>query len=304
MKVMRSYFILPVCLLALLFIVACDQDNPQPTPVPATATPPGASATPTSSPTSTSTATNTATVTSTPTSTSTPTETPQPTFVSVPGPQPTTLVKKDLAEAKQKYDEALAKWNAQNVLEYDIVARNNSTAPFAGVWTLHVSGNQIDVLSFSKLDVITPTTPPDFMVGDALKFMTVEGLFASIDARLTSAAYGAALEARVDYLATFDPDLGYPISVEIRPKPTNKGQDLASSTKVEKLTIIKRATPVPVPPTPVPPPPDTAVPTSAATAIPVMTFTSTAAPTSLSTSTSVPNTGTPAAPVSTASPTP
>jgi hypothetical protein len=210
-------------------------------------------------------------------------------------------VKKDLGEARQKYDESLAKWRSQNVLEYEIIARNASTAPFAGVWNLHVSGDQIAVLSFSKLDVITPTTPPDFMVGEALKFMTVDGLFASVDARLNSAEYGAALEARVDYIATFDPDLGYPISVEIRPKPTNKGQDLASSTKVERLTILKRGTPVPVPPTAVPSI-NTALPISAETAIPITTLTSTPVPTSQSTSTAVLKTATPPASVSTASP--
>ncbi len=303
MKVICPRLLIPICLLTMLLLAACDTDKPVPTPIDATATPVAASPTPTGTATSTLTATSTPTVTDTATSTSTPTETPQPTFISIPVAQPTTLVKKDLAEARQKYDASLAKWRSQNVLEYDVVARNNSTAPFAGVWTLHVNGDQVDVLSFSKLDVITSTTPPDFMVGDALKFMTVDGLFNSIDARLSSAAYGDALEARVDYLTTFDPDLGYPISVEIRPKPSNKGQDLASSTTIEKLTIIKRGTPVPAPPTELPPT-STAVPTSASTAIPVPTFTRTPVPTARSTTTSTPKTTSTSTAVATASPTP
>ncbi|HKP54821.1 MAG TPA: DUF6174 domain-containing protein [Chloroflexia bacterium] len=259
MKVMRLRFILLISLFAIFFITACDPDEkPTPTRIPSTPTP-VSSPTPPGTPTSTPTPTTTPTATNTATPTSTPTETPQPTFVSQPGPQPTTLVTKGAAEARAKYDEGFAKWRAQNVIEYEVVVQNNSTAQFAGMWTLHVSGPQIDVVSYSAPNVITPTTPPDFMVGEALKFMTVDGLFASIDARLTSEGFGTALEQRVDYISTFDPELGYPISVEIRPKPNNKGQDLASSTIVKRLTIIKRsappAPPTPIPPTTVPPPP-------------------------------------------------
>jgi hypothetical protein len=192
-------------------------------------------------------------------------------------------VTKGAAEARAKYDEGLVKWRAQNVIGYEVVVQNNSTAQFAGTWTLHVSGPQIDVVSYSAPNVITPTTPPDFMVGEALKFMTVDGLFASIDARLTSEGFGSALEQRVDYISTFDPELGYPISVEIRPKPNNKGQDLASSTIVKRLTIIKRSappvppTPVPVaprpiPPSPIPPPPTNSVAPSPASPAPPTTL--------------------------------
>jgi hypothetical protein len=220
-------------------------------------------------------------------------------------------VKKDAAEARQKYDEALAKWRSQNVIEYDVVVRNKSTAPFAGLWTLHVNGPQIDVLSYSTSDVITPTTPPDFMVGEALKFMTVDGLFSSVETRLTAVDFGSALETRVDYLATFDPELGYPISVEIRPKPNNKGQDLASSTTIERLTIVKRSTPVPVPPTATQPPPaNTVVPTpvvaspAVPTTLPDTTVAATPLPNSQGSATTLPR-GTPGAtPTGTAKPSP
>ncbi len=256
MKVMRLCLIFLISLSAIFFISACDSDEkPTPTRIPSTPTT-VASPTPPGTPTPTATATSTPTATSTSTPTSTPTETPQPTFVSLPGPQPTTLVRKDAAEARAKYDEGLAKWRAQYVIEYEVVVQNNSPAQFGGTWTLHVNGAQIDVVSYSAPNVITPTTPPDFMVGEALKFMTVDGMFASIEARLTSEGFGSALEQRVDYISTFEPGLGYPISVEIRPKPNNKGQDLASSTIVQRLTIIKRSIPPPPPTdTPVPPTP-------------------------------------------------
>ena len=255
MKVMRLRLIFPISICALLFIAACDSEQkPTPTPIPSTPAP-VASPTPPGTPTSTSTATSTPTETSTSTPTSTSTETPQPTFVSLPGPQPTTLVAKEAAEARAKYDESLAKWRAQNVIEYEVVVQNNSPAQFGGRWTLHVNGPQIGVVSYSPPNVITPTNPPEFMVGDALKFMTVDGLFASIDARLTSEGFGTALEQRVDYLTTFEPQLGYPISIEIRPKPNNKGQDLATSTIIQRLTIIKRSTPLPPQPTDTPSPP-------------------------------------------------
>lgn len=269
MKAIRPRFILLLCLLSILLIAACDSEAPQPTPIPATATPTPivASPTPTYTPTLTPTATSTPTQTNTATPTSTPTDTPQPTFVSLPAPQPTTLVKKDQAEARQKYNESLAKWRSQNVVDYEVVVRQNSTAPFAGVWTLRVNGNQIEPVSFSTLSVITPTNPPDFMVGEALKFMTVEGLFASVDARLTSEAFGTALESRVDYLTTFEPTLGYPISIEIKPK--NKAGDLASSTKVERLIIFRRNTPTPAPPTQSLPTPTSTPPPNTVTSVPI-----------------------------------
>ena len=255
MKVFPARLFVPLSLFALIFIVACDPDKPTPTPIPptptvvVTPTPPG-------TPTPTYTPTSTPTETSTPTATSTPTETPQPTFVSLPaGTEPTTLVKQNVADAKQRFDESIAKWRDQKVIEYELVVNNNSTAQFAGTWTLHVKPEGIDVVSYSAPNVITPTTPPDFMVGDALKFMTVDGLFESIYARLISPDFGAALEQRVDYLATFEPNLGYPISIEIKPKPTNKAGDLASSTTIQRLTIIKRSVPPPPPPTNTPSPP-------------------------------------------------
>lgn len=314
MKVIRPRLIFPLCLFTLIFVTACGPDEkPTPTRLPSTPTV-VASPTPVGTATSTSTPTSTATDTSTPTATSTSTETPQPTFVSIPASQPTTLVKKDVPEARQKYDEALAKWRSQNVIEYDVVVRNNSTAPFAGLWTLRVNGPQIDVLSYSTSDVITPTTPPDFMVGDALKFMTVDGLFSSVETRLTANDFGSALETRVDYLATFDPELGYPISVEIRPKPNNKGQDLASSTSIQRLTIIKRSIPLPVPPTatlappPTSPPANTALPANpspaAPTTSPNATTAATAAPRSQSSATSLPSDTVSATPISTPRPGP
>jgi hypothetical protein len=314
MKAPRLRIIVLLSLSALIFLAACGPDEkPTPTTIPSTPTI-AASSTPIGTATNTSTPTSTSTSTSTPTVTSTPTETPQPTFVSIPGPQPTTLVKKDVPEARQKYEEALARWRSQNVIEYDLVVRNNSTAPFAGLWTLHVNGPQIDVLSYSTSDVITPTTPPDFMVGDALRFMTVDGLFSSVETRLTADDFGSALETRVDYLAKFDPELGYPISVEIRPKPNNKGQDLASSTTIERLTILKRNAALPVPPTatlsppPPSPPANTALPASPSPAVPITspnaTAVVTAVPRSQGSATGLPSGTASATPISTPKPSP
>ena len=272
-RFLSSLFLAASTVLILLTSVACDPDPPAPTPTPV------ASPTSTALPTATHTPTHTSTPTSTPTQTPTPTETPQPTFVSVPGPQPTALVNKDAVEARQKYEEGLAKWRAQNVLEYDIVVRHESPAPFAGTWNLRVKPGVIEALSYSQTGVITPTTPPPRMDGEALRFLTVDGLFESVAFRLNE-QFGPALEARADYLSSFEPDLGYPISIEIKPR---RGNDLASKTTVERLTIIRRAittptstaaptdTPAPIPTntlTPRPAPPTVARPTASVTGTP------------------------------------
>jgi hypothetical protein len=187
----------------------------------------------------------------------------------VPGPQPTRIVTPQEAAARQQYEENLAKWRAQHVLEYEIVVRHESTAPFAGTWNLRVAPDRIETLSYSPPSVITPTTPPAGMSGEVLRFMTVDELFKSVEFRLNE-QFGPALEARADYLASFEPNLGYPVLVQIKPR---RGTDLASSTTVERVTIIRRAiltpTPSPAPtdtptptPTDTPPPPTLALPTT------------------------------------------
>lgn len=230
-------------------------------------------------PTATPTPTNTSTPTETPTATATHTETPQPTVLSTPAPAPTTLLKPGVNVGQDELNAAMSKWNALAVERYEMVVRVDSVAPFAGTWTLLVSPDSIETISYSR-DTLTPTTPPALMFGEALRFLSVEGQFASVQQRLTDGDFGQELESRVDYYVAFDPVFGYPTSVEIKTKPGVRSTTLGSLTTIQRITIVKRGTlvvptlvptsiptsnapptvPVPTPAPSLPPPQPTAAP--------------------------------------------
>jgi hypothetical protein len=147
---------------------------------------------------------------------------------------------------RDEYNAALAKWRSQSIQEYEMVIEYASLAPFAGTWTLKVRGEAIDVLSYSR-DGAVPATPPAGVVGDALKFLTVEDRFALIETRLTDAEVSN-LDKRVNYVVEYDQALGYPSLLDII-EADPKLQDQQNKTSVKSLTIIKRGTPQPQEPT-------------------------------------------------------
>lgn len=228
--------------LAALTLGACGAPPPMPEP---TSTP---SSTPTEAPTKTPAPTSTAPPTGTPTPTSipavTPTETPPTTFISTPAPGPSLLIEPPTpgtSVERQQFQDALNKWQSLGVLEYEMVAKYTSPAPFSGTWDLRVAGDKIEVLSYTGTDgaPATPAVPPG-----SVNFLTVEQQFAAIQQVLRGANFGT-MEAMVDYVATFDPTLGYPSSVQIKARPGVKTPGLESSTVVQKLMILKRGTPTP-----------------------------------------------------------
>ena len=75
-----------------------------------------------------------------------------------------------------------------------------------------------------------------------MKFLTVEQQFAAVNHVLTAGVFGD-LEALVDYVVVFDPNLGYPASLRIQPKPNVKATNLGSSTIIKSINILKRGTP-------------------------------------------------------------
>jgi hypothetical protein len=202
--------------------------------------------TPIRTPSNTSVPTDTPVPTETPTITSTPTETPQPTVVNTPAPGPTIIVEAGTGVGRDQYNTALAKWRSQSIQEYVMVIEYVSLAPFAGTWTLKVSGEAIEVISYSR-DGAVPATPPAGVVGDALKFLTVEDRFALIETRLTDAEVSN-LDKRVNYVVEYDEALGYPSLLDII-EADPKLQDQQNKTSVKSLTIIRRGTPQPQEPT-------------------------------------------------------
>ncbi len=239
----RFLYVLLYLLVALAFC-ACDTGSPTPTvparpqpqPIATTTQVPGTPI-PTSTPAPSNTPTDTPTITGTPTPTPTFTETPQATFITTPGPRPTTIVKQGpgINVARQQYEDALAKWRSHNILEYEIVVKYDSFAPFAGAWDLRVAGDKIDIVGYTDAGG-APATPA--VPGDTLSFLTVDQQFAAIEHVINGGSFGP-IQSQVDYVVTFDPAFGYPASVEIKPRP-NAPPDVGSSTVVKSLNILKR----------------------------------------------------------------
>src|SRR5436309_7067356 len=84
--------------------------------------------------------------------------------------------------SRDQYDQALAKWRSQNAVEYEMVIDNEAMFN-AGTWTLRVHKDKVELVN--QVVDGTPVAPPPAATGEALKPLTVEGLFSRIDEMLT-----------------------------------------------------------------------------------------------------------------------
>ena len=235
MKMQRFPILLSFCLIAQLLLSACDL-SPTPTPtVGPTASPTHVPPTATPQPTRTPTQTLTPTLI--------PTQTPQPTIILIPSPQATVAITGTINFTRQQYDEALKKWRAMQVREYELVVRFEAFSPFAGTWNLHVLEGVPEIISYMNMPG-TPTTPT--VGGDALKFLAVDDRFALVEDRLARAESNSlsSIDRQSDFLVTFDSTYGYPALVEVKAKPNASLSDIDSSVSVESLKIIRHGTPV------------------------------------------------------------
>ena len=142
---------------------------------------------------------------------------------------------------RSEYEQALAKWQAQKVEEYEITT--DTRAFSGGIQTLHVSdyGN--------KVEEVAPNAGPfNTLTAEEIKYLkedTVEGLFAKIDASLkdseifkTGAMRGGG-DCYMVYQVTFHPYFGYPDHYVQRPSnhcPTDMDWD----ETVTNIKIIKQ----------------------------------------------------------------
>lgn len=133
---------------------------------------------------------------------------------------------------RSQYEEALVKWKAQKVEEYDITVE--IMGGFGGTHTLHVSdyGNKVEQLA----PVVRPAS---VLTADDIEYLkrdTVEGMFAEIDAAL--AGSNVADDSYLAYKVSFDPDLGYPQQVSRQPVPQVLDGD--HKVTVTDLKIVKQ----------------------------------------------------------------
>jgi hypothetical protein len=135
-------------------------------------------------------------------------------------PTPDTPTPPYINVTRQQYDDALSRWKAQTVREYKILSSN---APTLGErsgssWNLRVTNSsQLEVVSVNDA---FPSDDVEYQ--ERLKFHTVEGLFSSIDEKITHqeqmASKGIAVQPGEMYYQTgFDSVLGYPTHIEAHP---------------------------------------------------------------------------------------
>jgi hypothetical protein len=136
-----------------------------------------------------------------------------------------------------QYDEALAKWRAAAISEYEIVVEYQAFSFYAGTFTLLVEGGEVvEVISFERggRGAGTPLPNPA-----DLKFLTIETAFARVGEALATKPWdinGSESKIPLDYMVEFDPALGYPslLQVTALPNPISNLQisDADSSTRV------------------------------------------------------------------------
>jgi hypothetical protein len=141
-----------------------------------------------------------------------------------------------------QYDEALAKWRAAGVSEYEMVAEYQAFALYAGTLTLRVKGGEVvEVISFERGGRATGTPIPN--PGD-LNFLTVEALFERIGEALATRPWdigGSESGIPFDYQVEFDPTLGYPslLQVVALPNPISGAQIADADSTVRVLSVKK-----------------------------------------------------------------
>ena len=140
-----------------------------------------------------------------------------------------------------QYNEALAKWRAAGVGEYEMVAEHQAFSLYAGTLTLRVKGGEVvEIVNFERGGRAAGTPIPDLT---QLKFLTVEALFEKIGEALASKPWdvSSASDIPLDYKVEFDPTLGYPTLVQITalPNPISGAQVADVDTTTRVLSVKK-----------------------------------------------------------------
>jgi hypothetical protein len=139
-----------------------------------------------------------------------------------------------------EYEQALARWNAQKIEEYDITT--DTRAFMGGTMTVHVSafGNKVEELA-------PVARPLDTLTTDDIKYLkedTVEGLFATIgdafkdNEQIKTSAVPASEQFYMVYHVSFDPRLGYPNHI-VGHATNDAGDYLYDSDRDETVTSLK-----------------------------------------------------------------
>jgi hypothetical protein len=149
--------------------------------------------------------------------------------------------------SRSDYEQALAKWRAQNVAEY--VIATETRAFLGGDTKLRVSNGGKDVVVLEPAPSSTPS--PEYI--EHFRADTVEGMFADIEAMLddNEVVHSPAVTSMggfyMAYTVRFHPELGYPTYLEGHPvtEPGSHVFDADWKKTVKELTIVRQAVPTP-----------------------------------------------------------
>lgn len=157
-------------------------------------------------------------------------------------PEPTIARFAYINITRQQYEEALAKWRAQSITEYEIVVDYYVfNRQYMGEWTLHVetSGSETHVISASRGGEKEPNSKVDFL--------TVEDMFREVEDKLdyvpdVSPYWDALAKSNLYWEVSFDPRLGYP-SLRWAQQPDVHISDIEGNKYVKGVRIIKQNPP-------------------------------------------------------------
>jgi len=151
-----------------------------------------------------------------------------------------------------QYDQAFARWNSQNIEEYEMDLKENGMF-MGGKWTVHVLKGQVTSFIPPNGSKLIPVAPHDVQatknqemqsgINWFLDEETVEARFAAVKESLN----GDQIDLDASCAYSFDSKYGYVSSVQCHPKPWHSVTDSDSSSKVTRFEVIKRRTPNPTP---------------------------------------------------------
>ena len=153
---------------------------------------------------------------------------------------------------QQQYENALAKWYARAVLEYEITLIDSSAMGMGGKLRLHIKAdsNEPRLVSYTDLNYDQPQIIPlETLTEDELDYLrglSVEKMFRLLGMLFTGELANTS-GLTVYYDVEFDPTLGYPIRVHSRAFPQGGAAvtDCCISYEVLSLRVLTSATSVP-----------------------------------------------------------
>ena len=130
-----------------------------------------------------------------------------------PKPGPEVVIEKGSPASQKAYDDALAKWRAAGVMEYEVTARIEGEG-IEQEWTLQVKGSDVTVISSTE-GLGAGTGDLDFIIADKQFALMADVLAGNDDPGIKVEG----IDLHMTYVVQFDTELGYPARFEMRMQP-------------------------------------------------------------------------------------